>query len=46
VQLRYRARVGDVTTTAVAHVVEPGRAAWPVVARVFERLIHDRGGAK
>jgi hypothetical protein len=46
VQLRYRARVGDVTTTAVAHVVEPGRASWPVVARVFERLIHDRWGAR
>jgi hypothetical protein len=39
VQLRYRARVGDVTTTALAHVVEPGRAAWPIVGRFFEWMI-------
>jgi hypothetical protein len=39
VQLRYRARIGEVTTTALAHVVEPGRAGWPVVGRLLERLI-------
>ena len=41
-QLRYRARVGGVTTTAVAHVVEPGRADIPVVSRVIEKLMIAR----
>ncbi|HEV2295611.1 MAG TPA: hypothetical protein VGR35_17315 [Tepidisphaeraceae bacterium] len=41
-QLRYRARVGDVTTTAVAHVVEPGRASLPVIARAFDGLVISR----
>lgn len=43
VQLRYRASVGGVTTTALAHVVEPGRVAWPFVGRALERFIVHRG---
>jgi carotenoid 1,2-hydratase len=39
VQLRYRAQVDGLATTALAHVVEPGRAGWPVVGHVFERFI-------
>ncbi|MGB7160781.1 MAG: hypothetical protein WBD40_22140, partial [Tepidisphaeraceae bacterium] len=39
VQLRYRAQVNGVTTTALAHVIEPGRAGWPVVGRWIERQI-------
>ncbi len=41
-QLRYRARVGGVMTTAMAHVVEPGRASLPVVSRVVEKLMISR----
>ena len=41
-QLRYRARVNGVTTTAVAHVVEPGRSNIPIVSRVIERLMISR----
>lgn len=41
-QLRYRARVRDVTTTAVAHVVQPGRANLPIVSRALERFMIDR----
>lgn len=41
-QLCYRARVGGVITTAVAHVVEPGRANLPVVSRVVEKLMIPR----
>jgi len=41
-QLRYRARVGGVTTTAVAHVVEPGRANIPLVSRGIEMLMISR----
>jgi carotenoid 1,2-hydratase len=46
VQLRYRAQVNGVTTTALAHVVEPGRAAWPVVGSLYERLIERRAGSE
>ena len=35
VQLRYRARVGNVTTAALAHVVEPGRAKVPFLGHYF-----------
>ncbi|MDQ3441281.1 MAG: hypothetical protein M3478_13120 [Planctomycetota bacterium] len=41
-QLRYRARVNGVTTTAVAHVVEPGRANIPIVSRVIEKVMISR----
>lgn len=44
VQLRYRAQVGALTTTALAHVVEPGRAGWPVIGRIVEHLIETPGG--
>ncbi len=42
VQLRYRARIGDVTTSALAHVVEPGRATIPVIGHVLDRLMRWR----
>jgi hypothetical protein len=42
VLLRYRARVGSVTTTALAHVVEPGRANVPLVGRLLEKLMFTR----
>ncbi len=40
VQLRYRARIGDVTTAALAHVIKPRRAGWPLVGCVLERRFH------
>ena len=42
VQLRYRAQLGGVTTTALAHVVEPGRASVPLVSRLLETLMITR----
>jgi len=39
-QLYYRARVGGgAATTALAHVVEPGRAGWPVVGPMLKPYV-------